>query len=676
MKFLLVLLPFLTELVVLFLVSVAVIYVCHRIRLVPIAGFLIAGVLIGPWGLGLVYERDLVNALAEIGVILLLFTIGLEFSLEKLARIARAILLGGTLQVFSSIFFVVVILSLLGTSLHEAVFTGFLVALSSTAIVMGLISQSGETDTPAGKLSLAILIFQDLAVVAMVLLVPFLGGAWDSSLEILFALGKAVLLIAATLVLARKVVPWILEHVAQTRSQELFLLTVVAICLGTTALTSLADVSLSLGAFLAGLVVSESHYKEHALSEMLPLRTIFTAVFFVSMGMLLDVRTLLEHPWLILSVTALILVIKFGTGAGSVLLLGYPRRIAVVVGLALAQVGEFSFVLERAGAAVGLTPAGLGETGGQIFLAVTVLMMIGTPLMYQSGRRIGKAMVEGAPMRELRSAGMAVHPEAVHLRDHVIVVGYGVAASRLVHVLREAKIGYVVIDIDPSSVRKLRREGVAAIYGDAGKTHILKMAGVEHAKVLVIVINDEGVIPRIVLVANLLNPTLETIARIRYAAGMDRLRSLGADIIVAEEMETTARIVAHVMGAYMVSPEEINREIRWLRAEDYRIARGSIQEAHLMVLQGLDENGLHTRAVGVRKGSHAVGKTLKDLKMRKTHGLTVLAVRRQGETIGNPAGDFTILAGDRLILVGRPQDFTDSADLFRPPDPGEVPADG
>ncbi|MGB2959811.1 MAG: NAD-binding protein, partial [Bacteroidota bacterium] len=479
-----------------------------------------------------------------------------------------------------------------------------------------------------------------------------------------------------TLFLARRVVPWILEQVAQTRSQEMFLLTVVAICLGTTALTSLADVSLSLGAFLAGLVVSESHYKEHALSEMLPLRTIFSAVFFVSMGMLLDVRTLLEHPWLILSVTVLIVLIKFGTGAGSVLLLGYPRRIAVVVGLALAQVGEFSFVLERAGSEVGLTPAGLGETGGQVFLAVTVLMMIGTPLMYQSGRRIGKAMVEGVPERELRSAGMVGHPEGFQLTDHVIIVGYGVAGSRLVHVLREAKIGFVVIEMDPSSARKIRREGVPAIYGDAGKTHILKMAGVEHAKALVVVINDEAVIPRIVLVANLLNPTLQTIARIRYAAGMDRLRSLGADIIVAEEMETTARIVAHVMGAYMVSPAEIDREIRLLRAEDYRIAKGSIQEAHLMVLQGLDENGLHTRAVGVRGGSHAVGKTLKDLEMRKKHGLTVLAVRRQGRTIGNPAGDFTLLAGDRLILVGRPQDFTDSADLFRPPVAGEVQAEG
>jgi CPA2 family monovalent cation:H+ antiporter-2 len=673
MEFILLLLPFLPELVALFAVSVAVIYVCHRIKLVPIAGFLIAGVLIGPWGLGLVYEPDLVNALAEIGVILLLFTIGMEFSLEQLSRIARAIFLGGTIQVLLTTLVVVSLLSILGTGLGEGIFTGFLVSLSSTAIVISLLSQRGEIDTPAGRLSLAFLIFQDLAVVAMVLVVPFLSGTWKTSGEILFALGKAVVLIGVTVFLARRVVPWILEHVAQTRSQELFLLTVVAICFGVTTLTSLADVSLSLGAFLAGLVVSESRYKEHALSEMFPLRTIFTAVFFVSVGMLLDFRILLAEPWLVAGVAVAIIVLKFGASAGSVLILGYPRRIAVIVGLALAQVGEFSFVLERAGSAVGLSPAGLGEAGEQTFLAVTVLLMLATPLLFQSGLHLGSAMATATPDRLSRSGTVSDLRKPVALADHVVIVGYGAAGRHLVHLLREAKIDYVVVEINPSAVREMRREGIHAIYGDAGKTHIQKLAGVEHAKALVVVINDEAMIPRIIPLGNLLNPTLQTIARIRYVADMDHLHSLGADIIVAEEMETTARIVAHVLGAYMTAPEEVDRLVRLLREDDYRIVRGSIQEAHLMVLQGLDENGLHTRAVGVRQGSPAVGKTLMDLDMRKKHGLTVIAVRRQGTTKGNPAGDFMLQAGDRLIIIGTPENFTLGADLFRPPAPQQPP---
>ena len=376
-------LAFLGEIVVLFVAAVVMAYLSYRIGLVPIVGFLITGVIIGPTALGLVSDQELVDVLAEVGVILLLFTIGLEFSLEKLSRLARAIFVAGTLQGASVVVIVTGAAIAFGTGLNVGIYTGFLVALSSTAIVLGLLTDRKETDTPQGRLSLSILIFQDFSIVGMVLLVPLLSGEGGSTIELLWILLRAVLIIVAIVVLARRTVPWVLEKVARTGRQELFLLTVVTICLGTAALVSQFGVSLALGAFMAGLVVSESHYSEQALSEILPLRTIFNVVFFVSVGMLLDVSFLVDNLVIVLLVGLAILVLKIITTSASVLVLGYPMRISAAVGFGLAQIGEFSFVLERAGRPAGLSPAGMGDAGTQIFIAATVLHMLVTPFQLQ-----------------------------------------------------------------------------------------------------------------------------------------------------------------------------------------------------------------------------------------------------------------------------------------------------
>ncbi|GIV59330.1 MAG: hypothetical protein KatS3mg043_0419 [Rhodothermaceae bacterium] len=381
-------LPFLGEIVALLAGSVLIAYLCHRIRLVPIVGFLLAGVVIGPTALGLVTDQALIDGMAEVGVILLLFTIGVEFSLERLDRIRRLIFFGGGLQVGLTVLVVMLVLLAAGVAWPVGVFTGCLVALSSTAIVLKLLDDRDETDTPEGRLALAILIFQDLAIILMVLLVPMLGGQGGTPLELLLAFGRAVLIIALVLVVARKVLPPVLERIARTQRSELFLPTVVTICFGTAWLTSLAGVSLALGAFLGGLVVSESRYSAYALSEILPLRTLFNAVFFVSVGMLLDVGFLLDNLPLVLGVAGAVLLVKVGLTTFTVRVVGYPLRVAVVVGLGLAQIGEFSFVLARAGESAGLTPAGLGTEGVQAFIAVTVLLMAATPLLLHLGHRL------------------------------------------------------------------------------------------------------------------------------------------------------------------------------------------------------------------------------------------------------------------------------------------------
>ena len=656
-------LPFVGELAALFAAGVLVAYLCYRVRLVPIAGFLLAGVAIGPNALGLVTDIELVSELAEIGVILLLFAIGVEFSLGQMARLARPIFLGGGVQVALTVGAVAGGLVLLGVGAGVALFTGFLVSLSSTAIVLKVLAERAEGDTPVGRVSLAMLLFQDLAIVVMVLLVPAMAGEGGSPVEVAVALGKAALVIAAVLVGARRVVPAFLERIAMTRRSELFLLAVAAICLGTAWAVSLAGVSLALGAFLAGLLVSESDYAEHALSEILPLQTLFTAAFFLSVGMLLDPAFLLANLGWVAAAAVGVLVLKGGLAAFGARVLGYPLGVALASGLALGQIGEFSFVLAIAGAEAGLSPAGLGEAGSQGLIAVTVVLMLVTPGLIALAPRLA------ALGRQVEAAGGegGGHGHGVDLEDHTIVVGYGPAGRRLARVLGESGIPYAVNDLNPQSLRDAGTDGAATVFGDASREPILLGLGAERAKLLVVAINDQDATRRIVAVARHLNPTLQIIARTRFTSDVEPLTKAGADIVVPEELETTVRLFSHVLGAYLVPKDEIERQTALVRQDDYGVLRGSIQEAHLMVLQGLDEEGLHTRAVAVRPGAPAAGRTLGELGLRQRYSLTVMAVRRGRDTIASPAGDFRVEPGDRLVMVAEAAQFAASADLFRAP---------
>jgi len=649
--------PMLNEVVALFVVSVGMAYVCYRLRLAPVTGFLIAGVMIGPNALGIVREQELVDMLAEIGVILLLFTIGLEFSLEKVARIRKAIVMGGGTQVVLTIGIVTGGLALFGVEWNVGVYTGCLVALSSTAIVLGLLSEKDETDTPHGKLSLAVLIFQDLAIVLMVLLIPLLSGEATTAGAVSLVLLKAAALIAAVLILARRGVPWLLEHVALTRRHELFLLSVVAICFGTAAISSIMGVSLALGAFLAGLIVSESKYSDQAMSEILPLKTVFNAVFFVSVGMLLDLSFLIERPLIVFGAAVVVIVLKIITGSVAIRGLGYPNRIALTVGFGLAQIGEFSFVLERAGRSVGLSPAGMGEAGAQAFIASAVLLMLITPFQLQTAAGFARRLT-GDKTTDKK-------PVSSRLEDHVVIIGYGEAGRRLASALRDRQIPYAVVELNPDGLPDLIATESPHVIGDALRPHILDAAGIRTAKMVVIVMNDPAVTPGIISQARFMNPTIQIVVRTRFLAAMEGLQSRGADIVVPEELETTVRIFSHVLGAYMIPRDEIDRQVKMLRDDDYGVMRGSIQEAHLMVLQGLDEDGLHTRAVAVRAGAPAADKSLQELALRRDHQLTVLAVRRGDRTIASPAGDFMVEANDRLIMIGSAERFAECAGLFR-----------
>ena len=563
--------PFLVQSVALVVAAAAIAYLSYRIGLVPIVGFLAAGVLIGPNALGLVSDRELVNASAEMGVILLLFTIGIEFSLEKLARIQTLIFGGGGLQVLLATVATMAVLLPFGVDWRTGLFTGFLVSLSSTVIVLKLLGDRGESNTTFGQVNLGLLIFQDLAIVVMVLLVPMLSGTGGSPLAIIWALGKALAIILAVLLVARRLMPPLLERVARTCSPELFLLTVIAICFGTAWLTSVAGVSLSLGAFLAGLLVSESRFSHHAFGEIMPLQILFSATFFVSIGMLLDPGFLAQHLPLVTGTVLFVLLIKSVTTAASVRALGYSWPVAAASGLMLAQIGEFSFVLNRAGDAVGLSPAGLGETGSQAFLAASVVLMVATPQLATLGARVGlkpehqREVVDSteAHEEELSSATFA------HLSDHVVVAGYGVAARHLVQVLHGSHLPFVITTLSPGGAIEAEEAGLPVLRGDSARQHTLLAAGVDRAKMVVVADDDPATAEHVVAVARSLAPSARIVARTRFQSEGAGLRKVGADAIIAEESEGIVQLFADVLRMYGAQPDDIERYASALRHGGY-----------------------------------------------------------------------------------------------------------
>ena len=490
----------LRDLAIIFAVSLLVIWVFHRIKLPALPGFIVAGVLVGPNGLGLVSDVHQVESLAEVGVILLLFTIGIEFSLSRLREMGRQVVVGGGSQVILTTVLATLLAVGLGAPWPVAVLLGFLVALSSTAIVLKGLTDLGEIDAPHGRLSTGVLVFQDLCVVPMMLVLPFLAGqSTGGATGLLFALGKAGLVVIGVLVLARTIVPRALSEILKTRSRELFLIAVILVGTLTALGTAAAGASLALGAFLAGLVISESDYGHQAMAELLPFRDVFISLFFVTVGMLVQTEFLRAHP--ILAVGGVVLVMGGKTLLAAVgpALLGYSGRVALLAGLAVSQIGEFSFVLAREGRGAGLLPEGLYQT----FLPIAVLTMLVTPFLLQGGPGILDRLERFVPIRRLlpglRSEAIAMADQP--LTDHVIVAGYGLNGRNLAAALRSIQAPYLIVELNAQTVQQARARGEPAFYGDATREEILRALGVERARMLVVAISDPGATRRMVRVS-------------------------------------------------------------------------------------------------------------------------------------------------------------------------------
>jgi len=655
--------PLLDELAIVAALAVFVTVVLARLKLPTVAGLLLAGALLGPFGLGLVSSVQAIEVLAEVGVVLLLFSIGLEFSLARLRDILRQVALGGALQVGLTTGVTTGVAVLLGQPLGRGVFYGFAFALSSTAIVLRALAERRELDAPHGKFIVGTLIFQDLCVVPMVLIVPLLGAgvhAGNAAASIGLALGKAAVVVVGTVVVARFVVPKILGWVDASRSREVFLLAILALCIGTAWLTSMVGLSLALGAFLGGMVVADTEYSHRAMGDILPLRDAFVSVFFVSLGMLFDVRVLASQPLLVCGLLLGFLVAKGALATLAAMAMRFPSRVAWLAGVGLAQFGEFGFVLARLAQSSGV----VDDAAVRPLLAAGIASMFLTPLLVRAAPHITAGERLLAPLERLigvRSIDEA--DEGRKLENHVIVVGMGVAGLLTARSLTAAGAPFVVLELNASNVRKGKELGLPVYYGDATSEEALGHAHLSEARLVVLLMNDQQAAQRVVDTVRRVAPSVPVLMRTRYLAEREGLLKIGARDVVAEEVEGAVEVIARLLRSIEVPRNVIEASIQSIRAETQTSERKqTLPRAQLGELQGLSE--LKIESVLVREGSAAAGASPMQMKLRSTTGVLVVGVRRGPELLQNPDPKAAFEPGDIVYFVGTSSAIRQAVPLF------------
>jgi CPA2 family monovalent cation:H+ antiporter-2 len=549
---------YLQDLVIILGLGVAVVAIFHRLRLPSIAGLIVVGIVVGPHSLGMINDVHQVEILAEFGVALLLFSIGLELPLEKIRRLWRLILLGGSIQVGLSIAAAYAVARVAGLSSNAAVFVGFLVALSSTAIVLRGLQQRSEVDTPHGRLILGILVFQDLAVVPMMLLVPFLSGHTGPTQNLLGAVLSSVGIVAGVLFAAFLIVPWLLKFIARTRQRHLFILATFVICTGTALLIAKSGASLAIGAFLAGLVVAGTEYRHQALADVISFRDVFSSLFFVSVGMLLAPGVFVDNIYAVLAMLLAILIGKAAVVFATALIIRMPLRVGLLSAAALAQVGEFAFVLSFAAKGGDL----IGEPLGSNLLTAAVLSMFVTPFALAFGPRLAA----GAGRLRLLSRLLEVQPaesaadEMRGMKDHVIIGGYGFAGLELARALDEFNVPNVIVDINIANVRAAAARGARVYFGDVTSHEVLEQMGAARARELIIVVNDAVAAERAVRIARSMAPNLHIIVRTFYLLDTEPLVKVGANEVIAAEREAAVEVASRVLKRYEIGAEQILRQ--------------------------------------------------------------------------------------------------------------------
>ncbi|MDD2310611.1 MAG: cation:proton antiporter [Desulfuromonadaceae bacterium] len=653
----------LKDIEILFGLALITVVLFRRLMFPSIIGFLVTGILAGPYALAFIKDTHKVEQMAEIGVVLLLFTIGIELSLKELMRIKHLVLWGGGLQVLVTIMAVTAIGVAFGYPVNQAAFFGFLVALSSTAILMKLLIDSGQADSPHGKMAMGILIFQDLCIVPMMLATPLLAGSGDGIQGILILTAKAVAVVLAAHYGARFLVPWIFKQVVRVRSRELFILTIIFIGLGTAWMTALAGLSLALGAFIAGLAISESEYSHQALSDIIPFREAFMSLFFISVGMLLDPAVVVKHPLLILSLVVTILIIKTLITTGAAMALGVPMRIAIIAAFSLAQIGEFSFVLSQAGVQSGLLTPELY----QIFLAASIATMGLTPLCLKYASPVADYFVRLLPHNLTKGKGvLSRHEKPVQMNDHVIIVGYGVNGKNLARVLTTLHIQHIVIDTNPFTVKKEAKKGQHILFGDASKPEVLEQAQIEGAREMVIAISDAAASRTVASLARQLNPSIHIIVRTRYLLEVEPLFKLGVNEVVPEEFETSVEILSRVLRNYLVPQDDIERCVTDIRSDGYEMLRSmSRRHSHAVGISGY-LSGAEIATYRIQKGSMLEGTSLRDGVLKNGSGATILTIKRGEELYPNPDPELELSGGDIVLLLGTPEQLAAAAKLLEP----------
>jgi CPA2 family monovalent cation:H+ antiporter-2 len=554
---------FFTEILEVLLIAIVVAVIFERFKLPAILGFLLTGVIIGPHGFKVLSDYEHIRSLAEIGVVLLMLTIGLEFSFDRLRGMQNVAIIGGTLQIVASIAVSLAFAWWKHWTFYEGFFLGAVIALSSTAIVLKYLIDRGELDTPHGRIAVAILIFQDLAVVPLMIFLKAFGGAGGSLASTLgIAFLKTGVLLVGTFMFARFLLPALLRRVMVIRNREIFFLFSIVICLGLAWVSGALGLSAAIGALLAGFMFANTGFSYQLMGDIIPFRYLFVSIFFVSIGLLFDVQFFLHNPLLVLSVVGLVLFINFVIMTFLILAFGFPPRIAMTTGIILSQIGEFSFVLIE----MARQSAHIDQILYQLLLSTAFLTMLLTPLLFAGIpfilRVCGHFALFGAPPRSWGKIGHAL----AGLKGHVILCGYGPTGRDLARAFKAEEIPFVVIEMNPVKVSDAKKANTKVIYGDAANREVMHRAGIARAKAVVVSFPDVLGIKQIIRVVQDLNPDLTLAVRTRYEAQMPQLYELGADIVVMEEWEASHELNRVILEQLRVPPERIENHLARIRA--------------------------------------------------------------------------------------------------------------
>lgn len=541
----------------------------RALRLPTVLGYLAAGLVIGPQTSGLVDDVGEVQTVADLGVALLMFTLGIRFSLRELVKVRGLAAVGGVGQIGAMIAAGFALGLALGLEADEAALLGAVIAISSTMVALRLLEDRGEIGGAAGRVGVAFALVQDLAVVPLIVLIPILGGGHDDVAgELALAVGKGLAVLVGVWVVGIVIVPWVLNRVTLARSRELFLLSVVALALGTASVSSLAGLSLAFGAFLAGLLVSESEYAHQTLAEVFPLREVFAVVFFVAVGMLIDLNSFVDDPEIVFGVAAVGVLLKLALISGFAVAFGYTRRAALTAGIALANMGEFSFILASEGVDEGVFDASLNES----ILAAVLLSIAVSPLLLLGQDALTRALRLAPGLGGLlEERSEAYLPEVEVLRNHTVVCGYDQAGRELASALAHRGFVYLVIEQDPVVIRQLTAQEVPCVLGDPALPSVLELAEVERARVLAVTLADTAQAQAVVTAALRMNPRLDVVAR-GHGGEMEghvALRRAGAAEVVHAEFEVGMAFVRHTLHRFGVPGQEIQSLVARRRRDHY-----------------------------------------------------------------------------------------------------------
>ena len=653
-------LAILKDIVLIFALSTLVNLVFTRFRIPTVVGYLLTGIIAGPHLLSLVSAGHEIELIAEIGVVLLLFTIGMEFSLKHLLKIRRIVFFGGLLQVFVTAGVFVVATHFYGIDWKAAAFFGFLLALSSSALVLKLLQERSELTSNYGRTVLGILIFQDLMVVPLILFSNILAGnSVNVPVELLIMSLKVIFILGLVYAGNKWILPKLLHLIAMTKNQELFIMSIFLICFAVALLTSKLGMSLALGAFLAGLMISDSEYSHNAFGNFLPIKDVFASFFFVSIGMLVEISFIIENYKLVLISVLMVIILKSLIAGGVGFILGHSLKGTVLIGLALSQVGEFSFILAK----IGFSNSILSDYFYHLFLAIAVVTMALTPLLIHVSVPLSNLLlklplpgflVNGLfPLKEIEIPGFS---------NHLVIIGKDASAIKLSIMAKYNNLRHVSVIFDPSLAKEKMNEGDLVVYGDATNEPVLKKAYADKADIVVVSVGK--IVPCMAIIEKVrqLNKNAYILVRAPRIVNIEQLYRIGADQVLAEKLEIAIDLLNRILLKRLVPQNEVNRILTRIRNFNLGVFSEKDMAGKTSILD--EFSNINITAVKVEPDSVAEGRSLIEIDLRKTTGVTVLAIRRGSDVIEHPVPETVLHKNDIAYLLGNPEQINFASELL------------